>query len=225
MQPTLTLGNPDTYVLTLGEAREHLRLDTTDSDNYVSTLLAVAHGMVQARLGRTLTTASHSMTLDKFPRRTGAYRNDSSPYYAMPTAYWDFALPLTAVPIELPYPPAVNVTRVAYTRDTDGQVIEMTAGVDYIADTGALPPVIRPPYSHSWPQDCRLYPGSVIVEWTAGYGDTSQIPPQIKHAAKMLLTHYFENRSAVSERAGAPVPEAVDALLASVSAGYYAQIR
>jgi hypothetical protein len=225
MQPTITRLTQTVKAVTLAEARTHLRMDATDSDGYIETLIDVAHEYVQARLGRTLTTATYRMTLDKFPRRTGAYRNDSSPYYAMPTAYWDFALPLTAVPIELPYPPAAEVTRVAYTRDTDDAVIEMEPGVDYIADTGALPPAIRPKFSRSWPQDCRLYPGSVVVEWTAGYGDASTVPPQVRHAMLMLLTHYFENRSAIADRAGTPVPEAVDALLSSVSAGYYAQIR
>ena len=225
MQPTIKRLTQSVKAITLEEARTHLRMDSTDSDTYIASLIDVAQEYVQAKLGRTLTTATYRMTLDKFPRRTGSYRNDSSPYYAMPTAYADFGLPLSAVPIELPYPPAASVTRMAYTRGTDGALIEMAAGVDYTSDTGALPPTSRPPYSQSWPTDCRLYPGAVIVEWTAGYGDASTVPPQARHAMLMLLTHYFENRSAVADRAGAAVPESVDALLSSVSAGYYAQIK
>lgn len=225
MQPSLSLGVPSQFAVTLAEAKTHLHIDGADHDTYLNSLIAVAHNVVQAKLGRTLTTTNHTMTLDKFPRRTGAYRNDSSPYYQMPTAYWDFALPLTAVPIEIPYPPAVVVTRVAYHRDADGSLVEMVAGTDYTVDLAALPGCIRPPHAKSWPQDCRLYPGSVIVEWTAGYGGTSSVPPAIKHACLMLLTHYFDNRASVSDRTLTAVPESVDALLSTVSAGYYAQIR
>jgi hypothetical protein len=225
VQRTVVRLSRSSKIVTLDEARAHLRLDGDENDDYVDTLIDVAQEYITARIGRTLTSTRYRMLMDRFPRRTGPYRDDAVPYGGIAHAPdWGCATQITAIPIELPYPPATAVSLLTYARDGDGSTVILTANVDFVVDTAALPGLIRPPHGRSWPQDCRTYPGSVAVEWTAGYGSADAVPPQIRHAAKMLITHYFENRSAVADRAGSPVPEAVDALLSSVSPGHYAQI-
>lgn len=222
MQPTVRRTTQPAPCITLAAAKQHLGIETTDSDAYINSLIAVAGEYIAARIGRALSVASYEMTMDRFPRRTG-YRDDSSP--AITGQYTAVALddlPLSAVPIELPYPPIYSADAqlsISYTTYS-GAVVPLVEGVDYEIHPHAVPPQARPPYSQGWPLGCRHYPGSVRVTWRGGYGD---IPPQITHSALMLVSHWFEHRDAVSSSPGTAVPEAVEALLSSVSTGYYAQ--
>lgn len=232
MQPSVRRISQDIYCVSLAEARDHLRIETDDSDKYVASLIAVAHEYVVSYTGRALTKATYEMTMDRFPRRTGPYRNDAStatsgiPY----PNYWIDDFPWSAVPIELPYAPVFADdpgVSVSYTNFSG--VTRTLDPAEYTLDLHAIQPTIRPPYSKAWPTDCQLFPNSVRVQWNAGYGDISQVSPQIKHATLILISHFFENRddssSMSARRNGTAVPIAVDALLSSVSSGHYSQVR
>ena len=55
------------------------------------------------------------------------------------------------------------------------------------------------------------------MTYTAGFGAaSSDVPPNVIHAVKLLVGHFYENREATAAIAGAFValPFAVDALLA-----------
>lgn len=50
--------------------------------------------------------------------------------------------------------------------------------------------------SATWPStECS--PGAVVVEWTGGWEDHSDVPEDLVHAMKMLVGHWDRNREAV----------------------------
>lgn len=180
------------YCVSLTEAKEHLRLETPDHDKYLLGLLGVVHEYAQARLGRALTRCTYELTLSRFP--TDGRR-----------------------PIELPYPPVyLEDPRLEVLYRQDG-VVTVLDDVQLVPDD--LPPKVYPPPGKSWPMLSGRDPDTVLLRWQAGY---DFVPPQIKHACLMLLSHYFEQRSAVADRPGSTVPLGVDVLFSSVSTGYYA---
>lgn len=66
----------------------------------------------------------------------------------------------------------------------------------------------------SWPDDPDLSAGPVVVSWRAGYADAAAIPAALKHAIKLLVGHFYENREGVTVGATAgQVPFAIDALI------------
>lgn len=112
--------------------------------------------------------------------------------------------------IRPPYPPLVSVTSIVYI-DTDG-VSQTLAASDYRVDTVTEPGRITVAYDLSWP-DTRAITNAVTIDYEAGYGNAAKVPDDVKHAIKLMLTHFFENRVPVSDVKMEIVPLSVMNLL------------
>ena len=59
--------------------------------------------------------------------------------------------------------------------------------------------------------------GAVKVTFTAGFGDASTIPDDLKAAVKLLIGHWYEHREAVvgveARDSSTPLPLGVDLIL------------
>lgn len=128
-------------VVTLDDARHHLRIDHSDDDAYITTLIRVATTAVQERLERTLGVT------------TWDYRIDSE------GICWGFD-------IRLPMPPLLEVVSVKYF-DTDS--VEQTyAPANYRAFGIGGRGGIRLTGGASWPS-LRSGPEAVTIRFSAGY--------------------------------------------------------
>ncbi|MEO1330339.1 MAG: hypothetical protein AAFW46_11805 [Pseudomonadota bacterium] len=68
------------------------------------------------------------------------------------------------------------------------------------AAAGALPPIPAG--------------GAARIRFQAGYGDApDDVPADLRHAVRLLASHYFERRHAADEDALAPIPSGVAALI------------
>jgi uncharacterized phiE125 gp8 family phage protein len=57
-------------------------------------------------------------------------------------------------------------------------------------------------------------PNNVVIEFTAGYGDTAEtIPHLLKQAVLLTFAHWYEHREATSDRTVKDVPLAVQSIL------------
>lgn len=63
----------------------------------------------------------------------------------------------------------------------------------------------------TWPQTIDR-PDAVWIDFTAGYADVASIPADILAAARLLVTHFFENRNAVVEGVSTELQMGVDRL-------------
>ena len=173
---------PTELLVTLAEAREQLRVDTTGSpataadDAIIQTLIEAITQEIDAGtgwLGRALAPQTWTLTLSQFPSV-----------------------------IRLPYPPLISVTSLTYT-DLSGNSQTLTEGTDFrvITETGiaAGPACLVPVYLGTWPA-ARSDFDTVRVVFQCGYGAGSpvaaDIPEIIKRYVLAALTVAYDTRDA-----------------------------
>lgn len=141
----------------------------TTGDPLLSALIASARQQAEQRTGRALVTQSLECTLDEFPDD-----GDDS--------------------IELPYPQLRSVETVTYL-DTDGVRQTLDSG-DYQVVTDELIGRILPAYGKAWPSH-REQPGSVVINYTAGYGAASAVPQGIKTWMLLAIGAWYAQREGI----------------------------
>jgi uncharacterized phiE125 gp8 family phage protein len=97
--------------------------------------------------------------------------------------------------IELPFPPVTSLTSLKYT-DVNGAE-QTIAGADLDIDIASSPARIRPAYGQSWPSPRPGF-NAVRARYVCGYGAAgASVPAPLRHALRLLLAHFYENREAV----------------------------
>lgn len=157
--------------ITLDEAKLQCRIPTsnTDHDTELTRLAEVATSYVERRTRRQLVTANWLAFLDRFPQDG---RRE----------------------IVLPLPPLSAVNSVQYV-DGDGATQTLAITV-YEADADSEPGRIVLKPDESWPAVQSQKHHAVTIDFDAGYGPASAVPEKIRHAALMVLAHWFNRREA-----------------------------
>ena len=191
-----TLTEPVNEPVTLVEAKAYLRVDNTDEDTLIGTLITAARQWVESYLDRALILRQLVLRFDTFP-----------------------------VEIELPQPPlssAGTTTAISLTYTLETGTTATLSSSEYRIDRTSTPGVLRQNYSGSWPGHLNDY-NSIAVTYWAGYGsDEGDIPPAIKNAILLMVGHLFENRTAVVTNTNTkPIEFALESLLKSKSWGSY----
>ena len=168
---------PASEPVTTAEAKAHARIDHTDDDTYIDSLIATARSLVESRLGRSILTQTLVLRLDGFPRNV-------SPDFRRVTH-----------DIVLPRPPVQSVSSIVYT-DTDGTSATLDSS-KYVVDTNGPMPRVVPAYGEVWPVTQPGVPNTVSITYVAGWTSASVVPAPIKHAIKLLVSHWYENREHV----------------------------
>jgi uncharacterized phiE125 gp8 family phage protein len=188
---TVRAQPPVIALMTLAEARSHLRLDACDGthpDDALVTLLIAAVTSeldgVDGWLGRALQPQSYRLILDRFP----CYRDR-------------IRLPMTS-----PQTPGVMpITHVRYL-DDEGITVDLD---DWVVAVASDPIYLLPAPATAWP-DVRCQPGAVEILYDAGY---EAIPEMIRAYAKVRLGQLYEFRELVVAGVSiAPVPYLLDSL-------------
>ncbi len=162
---------PAVEPVSVSEAKAHLRVDISDDDSYISTLITAAREWCEQYLDRTLINTQWTMRLDSFPYE-----------------------------IELPRPPiatsgTATAVSLTYTLGDDSTATLSTTA--YRVDRHSTPGVVRQLRAGTWPANLDDY-NAVAVTWWAGYGPAgSSVPAAIRHAILMLVGHWYESRSSV----------------------------
>ncbi|WP_319528981.1 head-tail connector protein [uncultured Cohaesibacter sp.] len=159
---------PTTLPISLDEAKDHCRVGGADHDSTIEALIEAAVGYLDGYTG----------VLGKcLMPQTWAQEFD---------CWQDFPLCLG---------PVTELQSISYfDRDGTEQALNVeTVRIErrVIETVAALKP------GKSWPDDADFGEGLITVTWKAGYVDAASVPPAIKHAMKLLIGHWFENREAV----------------------------
>ena len=190
---------PAVEPVTLAEAKAHLRVDTSDDDTYIGTLITAAREWCEQYLDRTLVHTQWVMRFDRFP--------DSG-----------------IEPVELPRPPMVvsgTATAVTVTFTQEAGPTSTYSTAEYRVDRNATPGAILPIYGSTWTPH-RQDDNAISVTWWAGYGATgSSVPAAIRHAMLMLIGTWYERRASADNAGGSEVPFGVKSLLDSQRWGSY----
>lgn len=171
-----------TEPLTIEQASEHVRIDSNDDLVYLESLIGVAREYVEAVTGKVSTLATyklvapswHSLINGDDNRLTIPARN----IYSIPV----YRTPLVSVTSIKYYPP-----------NTESQTT--ISASDYRVITTTEPGIIQ--FKES-PPSVEDRPDAIEIVFVAGYADSCNTPPGLKHAQKMLVAHWYEQRVPVS---------------------------
>lgn len=113
--------------------------------------------------------------------------------------------------IELSLPPVQSVTSIEYI-DAAGDPQTVSSG-DYVTDLSSLPARIMPIKNTSWPTTDSVM-NAVTITYVAGYTDAGAIPAKLRNAIAMMVDHWAEHTSPVSELRLMDTPLSVEAMIA-----------
>jgi uncharacterized phiE125 gp8 family phage protein len=135
---------PTVEPVTLAEAKLHLRVDTSDEDLAITSMLKAARQDCQHVLQRTIAPTVLGLFLDEWPSG-------------------DVALPLG---------PVTTIDSVRYVDPTTG-TLTTWAGANYVLDDTGVDALLRPAFDVSWPR-ARLQFGGVQIQYQAGWANAPE---------------------------------------------------
>lgn len=194
------LAAPGAEPLPLAKAKGYLRVDHDADDDLIQDLIAAARLMVESMADRTTVTTAWEYTLDRaaWSGRHRGYLIPGIPFADLPCG----GSPLA---IRLPMPPIVSIGSVERV-GIDGTATALDPDSYRLAD-GTPGYVSMPRGLDRTAPACE----SIRVAYTAGYGpDPADVPRNLVHALRMLLSHYYEHRSSDE-----PTPRAIADLVAA----------
>ena len=162
------VSGPTEEPVSLDEAKIQCRVDISDDNALITSLITEARQMVEEMARRALITQTWRLSLDRWPA-------------------CDY--------ISLPLPPLQSVESLVYL-DQEGNETTWDSS-NYIADLDSEPGRLVLGYNKVWPST-TLYPVNPIqITFKAGYGDDAANVPELwKRAIKLMVGHWYENREA-----------------------------
>ena len=163
---TLTVA-PYTEPITLAQVTAHVRVDSTDDQEYIADLIAVGREYVDSLTGRVSVQCTWKVT----------------------AASWDALMEESCDTAKLYRTPLVSVSSVKYYAPDAANLTTMPT-TDYRVVTGYEPGVIQ--FIEDLPS-VHERPDAIQITFVAGY-EYDQTPAILKHAVKMVVANLYENR-------------------------------
>ena len=169
---------PAVEPVSTSEAKAHCRVDISDDDTLIGSLIVGARAYVEAFVNRAMVTQTLELVLDRFPMGNT---------------------------LALPMPPLQSVTSVTY-YDESGTGATLSSS-QYLVDTDSHPGWIVLKDGYTWPSTTLQAANGVRIRFVAGYGLAASVPQMYKQAILMMVGHYYENREAAVVGSGLVVME------------------
>ena len=182
----ILLAGPATEPVTLAEAKAFLRVDGSDEDSFISTLITAARLHAESVTGRATISQTWRVVIEAWPE--------------------DRILRLPVAPLK-----ALSEIR-AYDAEGNETVLPLA---DFQPGSGQAPALLYVPTPVSGMPLTRRH-DAIEIDYVAGFGDApADVPEDLRHAVLMLVGHWFEHRDAVIVAgSGAVVPAGFDRLVA-----------
>ena len=176
--------------ISLDEAKVQCHVEVNDDDALLSGLIVAARQYVEVATRRPLMRQTWDWKLDGFP---------------------------SCDRLILPLPPVSSITSISYV-DAAGDSQTWSSALyttDFPSGPWAQKASVEPIYGGVWP-GTRDVINAVTVRFVCGYGTTAAtVPDSLRHAMKLLVRHWYDQRSPVLIGTGTSVntvPLAIDAL-------------
>ena len=186
------------------EQKSFMRVDFSDDDTLIAELIKSAQNLVEAYMNRAITTQTLSLFLDRLPFYSDLKLQEG--IFTAPDLEYNSNF------IVLPKPPVASVTHVKY-YDNDNNASTF-ASSNYYVDTISNQARVVLKTGSSWPTVSETRNANAYeIKYVAGYGGASDVPEPIVQAIKLLTTHLYENREAVTSLSVNAIPYTIGALL------------
>ena len=189
---------PAVEPVTLAEAKAHLRIDFSDDDALITTLIAAARQQAETITGRQICTATWKLVLDAFPGPSLMGVPAGSP----------FTLPGHAILV--PRSPVASITSIQYL--DMGSTLQTMSSTYYATDLACEPARITPIFGQIWPITLPQI-GAVSVTFVAGYGVAVAVPEGLKAWIKIRVGSMYANREEVTSSVKSVPVGFIDSLL------------
>jgi len=184
---------PTVEPVTFDEFSHHARLidlvdeTVSDEEDYVESLITLARNWCEDYTGRAFITQTWDFYMQDWP--AGDY-------------------------IEIPKPTLSGISYIRY-YGTDDTEYTLSASTEYSSDLISEPGRVVLRYNQSWPSTSLRPSNPICIRAICGYGDAAtDVPTNIKHAIKMLASHFYENREKIIVgRIVSDIPSTVEYLL------------
>jgi len=159
---------PATEPITTAEAKTHLRVDFSDEDDYIDTLITTARKYCESYTNKVFITQTWRQNLDIFPNV-----------------------------FKLKVNPVISLTSIKYYDTNEVQQTITDSSDNYQLDNLSDVAKIHEGLVNSFPAvGSTINPIEIIS--VCGYGAADDVPSDIKHAIKLMVSHLYENREMVN---------------------------
>ena len=186
------------------EQKSFMRVDFSDDDTLIAELIKSAQNVIETYINRAITTQTLSLFLDRLPFYSDLKLQEG--IFTAPDLEYNSNF------IVLPKPPVASVTHVKY-YDNDNNASTFASSNYYVDIISEQARVVLKTGS-SWPTVSETRNANAYeIKYVAGYGGASDVPEPIVQAIKLLTTHLYENREAVTSLSVNAIPYTIGALL------------
>lgn len=162
--------------VSVAEAKAFMRISDLSEDALIGSIITAIRLKAEAYTKRAFVTQSWKLTFDAAPV--------------------DFILPVWPSFISVPRPPLQAVDSIKYFEEDDTEQTFALASVN--EDLNSEPGRVYLKQGESWPSGLRAL-DSFHVNFTAGYGDASDVPEDIKEAILSSVASFFEHREELGD--------------------------
>jgi uncharacterized phiE125 gp8 family phage protein len=167
------ITSPATYAVSLDEAREFMRVQTTADDLLIVSMIKAAESYAENYTKSAICRQQWQVKFDGFDGHDGEIR--------LPRA------PLSTVTTEVV---------ITYIEDTTAGNTTALASTLYTVDYYSRPGVVYPSYDNDWPEP-RDERNAVVVTYWSGYSTPASVPDPIKAWIKLRVASMYENRESL----------------------------
>lgn len=118
------------------------------------------------------------------------------------TQVWEMSLPeFPSYEIEIPKSNLQTIDSITY-KNSDSVTTTLTANTDYVTSIRGIVGKVVPAYNKSWPSFTPFPLDAVVVTFTCGFGAATSVPEKVIQAMKLLISHWFVNRTPFENATG-----------------------
>lgn len=181
---------PSVEPVTLAQAKQYARVEITDDDSLITTLITVARKAVEKEARQALITQTWKAHYDQFPFSPGYYNRTIRQMGVGPL--W---LPQQGGGVfQLPLPPLISVSSITY-YDSNNTFQTIDPSIYNVAP--GLPGRVQPVFGKVWPIAAPII-NAVQITFVAGYGPAAaNVPEPATLAILRLVFDWYNRRSPV----------------------------